>query len=79
MHETARWANTHRADTAKILSPLANVPLPTFTAMERSSYTDQLTKALLQPGIDVAARYGALKEPFDTAQIVAAEAPYETK
>lgn len=79
MHETARWANSHRAETAKILSPLANVPLPTFSAMERSSYTDQLTKALLQPGIDVAARYGALKEPFDTAQIVAAEAPYDAK
>jgi len=33
----------------------------------------------LQPGIDTAVRYGALKEPFDTAQIVAAEAPYDAK
>jgi len=79
MHETARWANAHRPETAKILSPLSNVPLATFGAMERSNYTDQLTKALLQPGIDVAVRYGALKEPFDTGQIVTTLAPYNAK
>lgn len=76
MHETARWANTHHAETAKILSPLSGVPLTTFTSMSRTGYTDQLTKALMQPGIDVAARYGALKAPFDTADVVTALAPY---
>ena len=76
MHETARWANSHHADTAKILAPLSGVPLPTFEAMERGTYTDQLTKALLQPGIDAAYRYGALKEPYDMAEVVTAAAPY---
>jgi ABC-type nitrate/sulfonate/bicarbonate transport system substrate-binding protein len=76
MHETGRWANTHKADTAKILSPLSGVPLTTFAAMTRTSYTDALTKALMQPGIDAAARYGALKTPFDTNEIVAGVAPY---
>lgn len=76
MHETARWANTHHAETAKILSPLSGVPLPTFEAMERGTYTDQLTKALLQPGIDTAYRYGALKDPYDMGEVVTAAAPY---
>jgi NitT/TauT family transport system substrate-binding protein len=76
MHETARWANTHPTETAKILAPLSGVPLTTFAKMERSTYTDQLTRALLQPGIDAAYRYGALKEPYDTAESVAAAAPY---
>ncbi len=77
MHETARWANTHPTETAKILSPpLADVPLTTFAKMERSTYTDQLTKALLQPGIDTAYRYGALKESYDTAESVTAATPY---
>jgi NitT/TauT family transport system substrate-binding protein len=76
MHETARWANTHHAETAAILSPLSGVPLPTFAAMSRTGYTDQLTKALMQPGIDVAARYGALKAPFDTSDVVTALVPY---
>jgi NitT/TauT family transport system substrate-binding protein len=76
MRETARWANTHHADTAKILAPLSGVPLPTFEAMERGTYTDQFTKALLQPGIDAAYRYGALKDPYDMAEVVTAAAPY---
>ena len=76
MRETARWANTHPVETAKILSPLADVPLTTFAKMERSTYTDQLTKALLQPGIDAAYRYGALKESYDMAEAVAAASPY---
>jgi NitT/TauT family transport system substrate-binding protein len=76
MHETARWANTHPLETAKILSPLSNVPLTTFAKMQRSTYTDQFTKALLQPGIDAAYRYGALKESYDMGEVVAAAAPY---
>ncbi len=76
LNETAQWANDHHPETAKILAPLSGVPLATFTAMARTSYTDQLTKALMQPGIDAAARYGALKTPYDTADIVAAVKPY---
>jgi NitT/TauT family transport system substrate-binding protein len=76
MHEAGRWANTHHAETAKMLSPLSGVPLATFTAMARTSYTDGLTRALMQPGIDAAAHYGALKTPFDTGEIVSGVAPY---
>jgi NitT/TauT family transport system substrate-binding protein len=76
MRETARWANTHPVETAKILSPLSDVPLTTFAKMERSTYTDQFTKALLQPGIDAAYRYGALKESYDMSEAVTAAAPY---
>jgi NitT/TauT family transport system substrate-binding protein len=76
MHETGRWANAHHAETAKILSPLSGVPEVTFAAMTRTTYTDQLTRALLQPGIDAAFRYGALKAAFDTSAIVADAAPY---
>jgi ABC-type nitrate/sulfonate/bicarbonate transport system substrate-binding protein len=76
MHDAARWANTHHAETAKMLSPLSGVPLATFAAMARTTYTDAFTKALLQPGIDAAAQYGALKAPYDTVEIVAGVAPY---
>jgi NitT/TauT family transport system substrate-binding protein len=76
MHETARWANAHHTETAKILSPLSGVPLTTFAAMKRTRYTDLLTRALMQPGIDAAFAYGALKTPFDTGDIVTAAAPY---
>jgi hypothetical protein len=76
MHETGRWANAHHTETAAILSPLTGVPMTTFAAMKRTAYTDKLTRALMQPGIDAAVRYGALKAPFDTGEIVTAAAPY---
>lgn len=76
MRETARWANGHRADTARILSPVTHIDLPTFATMQRSTYAETLTRELLQPPVDAAVRYGALKEAFDTAELVAAAAPY---
>jgi NitT/TauT family transport system substrate-binding protein len=79
MHDAARWANTHHADTAKILAPLANVSLETVNAMGRTTYGETLTRALLQPGIDAAYKYGQLKQPYDTQQIVDAAAPYQPK
>jgi NitT/TauT family transport system substrate-binding protein len=76
MHETAIWANAHHADTAKILAPPSGVDLATFATMARTTYGETLTRALLQPGIDAAVKYGALKTPYDTQEIVTAAEPY---
>jgi NitT/TauT family transport system substrate-binding protein len=76
MVETARWANTHRTDTAKILSPLLGVDPAVFTTMVRSTYDDVLSAQHLQPQLDVAYKYGQLKTPFDARQIVADAQPY---
>ena len=76
MREAARSANAHGHDLSVMLAPLAGVPVEMFDKMQRAVYTDQLTRELLQPGIDAAYRYGALKAPFDTAEIVSAAAPY---
>ena len=79
MREAGRWANGHRADTAKILAPLAGVSLEVVNAMGRTTYGEVLTRALLQPGIDIAYKYGQLKAPYDTQQLVDAAAPYWAK
>jgi NitT/TauT family transport system substrate-binding protein len=76
MRETAAWANTHHAESARILAPAAGIDIATFASMTRATYGEHLTRALLQPGIDAAVKYGALKQPFDTATIVTAAAPY---
>lgn len=76
MRETARWANGHHADTAKILMPLTGIDAATFAAMDRSTFAETLSRETLQPPIDVAVKYGALKEPFDTAALVSEAAPY---
>ena len=69
--ETARWANTHRADTAKILAPQSKIDLARFATMARSRYGENLVAAHLQPPLDAALKYGQLKAPFDAAQWVA--------
>jgi NitT/TauT family transport system substrate-binding protein len=76
MRETAQYANTHHAETAKIFGPAAGIDPALFATMQRATYGEQLTRALLQPGIDTAVKYGALKAPFDTEEIVTAAAPY---
>ncbi len=77
MRETARFANTHHAETAKIFGPVAGIDPALFATMTRATYGEQLTRALLQPGIDTAVKYGALKQPFDTAADRHANPPRE--
>jgi NitT/TauT family transport system substrate-binding protein len=77
MRETATWAYTHRADTARILQPYTGIDAATFAAMSRSTYAETMTRAMLQPPIDTAYKYGALKAPFDTIELVNGAAPYQ--
>jgi NitT/TauT family transport system substrate-binding protein len=76
MRETASWANTHHPQTARILGPLTGIDMKTFAAMTRGVYAETLTQPLLQPPIDVAVKYGALKQPFDTRELVDEVAPF---
>jgi ABC-type nitrate/sulfonate/bicarbonate transport system substrate-binding protein len=74
--ETGHWANTHHAESAKVLGPLTGIEPATFAAMTRSEYGDSLTAAMIQPVIDVAVKYGQLKEPLNANDIVAQAKPY---
>jgi NitT/TauT family transport system substrate-binding protein len=76
MMDTAHWANTHHAETAKIAAPLTGIDLPTFALMARSRYGYELSAALLQPEVDEALANGQLKAPVDTSQWVADAQPY---
>jgi NitT/TauT family transport system substrate-binding protein len=74
--ETGRWANVHHDETAKILATPSHIDLATFGAMGRSTYGDALTASMLQPVIDAAVKYGALKQTLDANQIVADSRPF---
>ncbi len=76
MVETARWANTHHAETAKILAPYLGVDPSALANTARSTYGDSLTVGMLQPQIDIAVKYGQLKAPYDTHLIVNEAQPY---
>lgn len=56
--QTADWANKNHAATALILERVARVAPEVVQASTRSAYGDHVDPKLLQPLIDVAARYG---------------------
>jgi NitT/TauT family transport system substrate-binding protein len=58
MHETAIWANENPGKSGEILAKYTGLDPAVIASMARTRYGDQLTPALLQPLIDVAARYG---------------------
>lgn len=60
IYEAARWANTHRAETAPILAKYAKIDLERLHAMARATYATSLDPKLLQPVLDLGLRYGAL-------------------
>jgi NitT/TauT family transport system substrate-binding protein len=67
IHETARWANTHHAESAVILESVSNAHMG--TAVHRVPFAEALRASDLQPLIDVCAKYGLLKAPFPAAEL----------
>ena len=61
MHETALWANQkgNRAKSGEILAKYTKIDPQTIATMERAQFAETLTAALIQPAIDVSAKYGA--------------------
>jgi ABC-type nitrate/sulfonate/bicarbonate transport system substrate-binding protein len=76
MIETAHWANAHHAETAKVLAPLTGIEPATVAVMGRAVYGDTLIASQMQPVIDVAVKYGQLKEPLNASAIVSDARPY---
>jgi NitT/TauT family transport system substrate-binding protein len=69
MTEGDHWANTHHAETGAVLAQHYHTPADVIATMVRASYPEQLTAALVQPVIDVAARYGIVT-PVNAASLL---------
>jgi NitT/TauT family transport system substrate-binding protein len=69
MREAALWANkpVNYKQSAAILEKYTKVSVG---AANRISFADHLDPALIQPNIDVAAKYGVLKASFPAAKII---------
>jgi NitT/TauT family transport system substrate-binding protein len=59
IHTTAVWANAtaNQARSGAILSQYTKIPAAVIATMTRAHYGETLTPGLMQPVIDVAARY----------------------
>lgn len=69
MADTARWANAHHGESAKILEKWTKAHV--LPGMTRAVYADHLNAADVQPLIDASARAGALKASFPATDLFA--------
>jgi NitT/TauT family transport system substrate-binding protein len=71
LYDTARWANTHRDETATILAKYARLDVERVHAMTRSTFATSLDEGRLQPVLDIAFRYKRLAKPVNAADLIA--------
>lgn len=57
IHETAVWANKNHDQSGAMLAKITNIPVETIAGMVRSHYAEEMTPAIMQPGIDASAKY----------------------
>jgi NitT/TauT family transport system substrate-binding protein len=61
MHETNVWANANQAQSGEILAKYLKIEPATVATMVRAHYAEQLSPALMQPLLDVSAKYNGFK------------------
>ncbi len=70
IYETARWANTHHEQTAKLLSQISGIDLQTILAMTRTQYPYSLDPSLIQPQLDLAFKYHASDRALNASSLI---------
>ncbi len=73
MHETALWANQNPEKSADIVAKYTKLDLAVVTTMVRSHFGEQLVPALMQPVVDVAAKYNKFAS-FPASELIYAGA-----
>jgi NitT/TauT family transport system substrate-binding protein len=68
-YEVAAFTNTHPADTAPMIAKLTKIPLDVIQKMTRAHTATSSDPALIQPPIDVAAKYGQIAHAFPAKDI----------
>jgi NitT/TauT family transport system substrate-binding protein len=70
VEDASRYANTHHAETAPILAQFSGIQLDVIQKMPRAILGTSLSPALVQPVIDLAAKYGMLARPFPASEVL---------
>lgn len=69
VRQTAKWANANSVATAAILAERNKIPPETLASMNRVTYADTRSFGVIQPVIDVMAKYGMLARAFPAAEL----------
>jgi NitT/TauT family transport system substrate-binding protein len=70
IRETADWANKDQGKSALILSKYNQMDVAVINASPRVLYYDSLKPAMIQPTIDLVARYKMIDAPFKAEEII---------
>jgi NitT/TauT family transport system substrate-binding protein len=70
-YATARWANEHHADSAKILAGVSKLDLEEVRTMNRVTWATTLEPQLMQPVIDAAVKFHVLERPVAARDLIA--------
>jgi NitT/TauT family transport system substrate-binding protein len=68
--KAGRWANAHHHESAEILAKHTKLTVEQLDAVERVTYGTVLNAGLIQPNINIAAKYGALKSSFSARELI---------
>ena len=71
LKQTAVWYNGNHAATVPLIATLAKQDPDVVANSMRALFGENVEAGLIQPVIDVAARYGVLKAPFPADQLIA--------
>jgi NitT/TauT family transport system substrate-binding protein len=69
LYDTARWVNTHRADTAAIESRFTKLPLETAQTMARNTFATAFDPQLIEPVLNIGAKYQLTERPVHAQEI----------
>jgi ABC-type nitrate/sulfonate/bicarbonate transport system substrate-binding protein len=67
--QAAAWANTHRAESAKILEKHSRISPAVIEHMTRATYATAFDPQTMQRAIDTAVRYKAIPRTFPASEI----------
>jgi NitT/TauT family transport system substrate-binding protein len=71
LRKAAGWANAHPTDAVKMYSKYSTLTVAEMLAAQRPYFATASTPDLVQPVIDVAARYNAIKAAFPARDLLA--------
>ena len=63
IYATAKWANTHTAESAPMLAKASKMDLAAIAQMKRLYFATAFERRYVEPILTVAAKYGALQRP----------------
>jgi len=71
VHQCAQWANRNPGEAATLIAKLMQMDLDVVKAIRRVQWGESSTPALVQPVIDMMARYGVLARRFPGQELFA--------